>query len=103
MSSRNIFLLVTYVTLLYTKISKERFKNVLKKCDYGVMMIISGELVKPIGETSNLTKNKSIGIIGMGRIGESLLTDLVRESKRLKLENLIVYSRPNVEKECNRI
>jgi len=54
-------------------------------------------------EMTNQTSYKNIGIIGVGRIGESLLTNLVKENENLGLNELFVYSRPNKEKEKERV
>ena len=43
---------------------------------------------------------KKIGIIGMGRIGEALLTQILKQIKDFpQLENLFIYSRPNTTDE----
>lgn len=61
------------------------------------------ELRKPVRETSDIVKYENVGIIGMGRIGGSLLTGLVRKSEELGLKRINVYSRPNLEKENNKV
>ena len=51
------------------------------------------ELVELPRRTLPKVDNKRIGIIGMGRIGEALLTQLVELSETLGLDSISVYSR----------
>lgn len=68
----------------------------------GVLVYMTSiELEMPIRVLPELD-NKRIGIIGMGRIGEALVTQLVESHKRLGLDGVLAYSRPK-NKEIERV
>jgi malate/lactate dehydrogenase len=54
-------------------------------------------------KSENKTIYKNISIIGMGRIGESLLMNILNEKERLGLNDIYIYSRPTRQKEINRV